>query len=156
MTPMHARTALVVLSLLAGAAAGCRPAAEPARAPDWPAAEKEIRAALQASADAWNQGDLKGHLAFYVPDVTFMTRDGPRPGVDAIEKSFREKYFVNGAPKQQLRFERIALRRLGQDFALATGRYVLKGGGEAEQSGWFTTIWTRTPEGWRTIHDHSS
>lgn len=153
---MDARTALFVLVLLAGAAMGCRPAAGPARAPDWPAAEAEIRAALQSSADAWNHGDLKGHLAFYVPDVTFMTRDGPRPGVDAIEKSFGEKYFVNGAPKQQLRFEQVTLRRLGPDFALATGRYVLEGGGEREQSGWFTTVWTRTPTGWRTIHDHSS
>jgi beta-aspartyl-peptidase (threonine type) len=150
---MLARTAVAVLSLLA---AGCGPAPEQTRAPDWPADEAEIRGALQSSADAWNRGDLKGHLAFYVPDVTFMTASGPRPGVEAIEKAFREKYFVDGAPRQQLRFEQVMLRRLGPDFALATGRYVLQGGGEAEHAGWFTTIWTRTPAGWRSIHDHSS
>lgn len=153
---MNARSALIALSLLALGAGGCRPAAEPAVAPDRAVDETEIRAALQSSADAWNRGDLKGHLAYYVPQVTFMTRNGPRPGVAEIEKAFAEKYFVDGKPKQELRFEEVAVRSLGADSALATGRFILTGGGEAEQSGWFTTIWARTPQGWRTIHDHSS
>lgn len=144
----------IALSLLVLAA--CRPAGEPAPLADWPADESEIRAALQSSADAWNRGDLPGHLAYYVPDVTFMTANGPRPGVAEIEKAFAAKYFVDGKPRQQLRFEQIAVRSLGPDSALATGRFVLSGGGEAEQSGWFTTVWSRTPDGWRTIHDHSS
>jgi uncharacterized protein (TIGR02246 family) len=147
---------LIALSLLAVGAGGCRPAEPPAPAADWAADEAGIRAALQSSADAWNRGDLPGHLAYYVPDVTFMTSNGPRPGVAAIEKAFAEKYFVDGKPRQELRFEQIAVRSLGADSALATGRFVLSGGGEAEQSGWFTTIWSRTPAGWRTIHDHSS
>lgn len=151
---MNPSTALTALALLALGIGGCR--SETPGVPDWAADESAIRAALQSSADAWNRGDLMGHLAYYVPDVTFMTRNGPRPGVEAIEKAFAEKYFVNGAPRQQLRFEQIAVRSLGADSALATGRFVLQGGGEPEQSGWFTTIWQRRPEGWRTIHDHSS
>lgn len=144
--------------LAAVALAGCAREIVANKAVDatWSADESAIRAALQSSADAWNRGDLKGHLAYYEPDVTFMTGNGPRPGVDAIERAFSEKYFANGAPKQQLRFEQVAVRALGADFALATGRYILEGGGETEQSGWYTTIWQRTPEGWRTIHDHSS
>lgn len=153
---MTARGILVLVSMLAAGTAGCRQAPPPVSDADWTGDETEIRAALQSSADAWNRGDLPGHLAYYVPDVTFMTANGPRPGVAAIEKAFAEKYFVDGKPKQALRFEQIAVRALGGDSALATGRFILSGGGEAEQSGWFTTIWTRTPEGWRTIHDHSS
>ncbi len=152
---MITRGSLFALLLLV-TVGGCQPADRAPEAPDWAADEAEIRAALQSSADAWNRGDFKGHLAYYHPAVTFMTSDGPRPGVAAIEKAFSEKYFVNGAPKQQLGFERIEVRPLGADSALATGRFLLSGGGEAEQSGWFTTIWFRTPEGWRTIHDHSS
>ncbi|HEY7752696.1 MAG TPA: SgcJ/EcaC family oxidoreductase [Steroidobacteraceae bacterium] len=150
------RRASVLVTALA--LAGCAREIVANRAVDatWPADESAIRAALQSSADAWNRGDLKGHLAYYEPDVTFMTGNGPRPGVDAIEQAFSDKYFADGAPRQQLRFEQVAVRALGADFALATGRYVLEGGGEAEQSGWYTTIWRRTPEGWRTIHDHSS
>lgn len=122
----------------------------------WSADEAQIRAASQASAEAWNRGDLKGHLAIYVDDVTFMTRTGPRPGVDRIEESFAQKYFHDGRPKQALSFQEITLRPLGPDAALETGRFLLTGGGEAEQSGWFTLIWVRTPSGWKVIHDHSS
>lgn len=118
--------------------------------------EAALRRLLQESADAFNAGDLPGHLASYDDDVTFMTKNGPRPGVAPIEKAFRERYFKDGKPKQQLRFEQDAVRFLGDDVALVTGRYVLSGGGEAEQSGWFTTIWKRGLKGWKVVHDHSS
>lgn len=122
----------------------------------WAADEAEIRALTTASTEAWNRGDLKGHLAIYVDSVTFMTRQGPRPGVAAIEESFTRTYFRDGKPKQQLRFEQVALRPLGRDAALETARFVLSGGGEQEQSGWFTLVWLRTADGWRAVHDHSA
>lgn len=153
------RALIPVALLLCGFLAGADRvhAAEPA-APqaDWSADEAQIRALSQASADAWNQGDLKGHLAVYTDDMTFMTGKGPRPGVAPLEKSFAEKYFKNGRPKQTLGFTDRVLRRLGPDAVLETGRYVLSGGGEPEQSGWFTLVWVRTPQGWRILHDHSS
>jgi uncharacterized protein (TIGR02246 family) len=122
----------------------------------WKANEQQIRAATAASADAWNRGDLKGHLALYAEDVTFMTRSGPRPGVAPIEESFSKKYFQDGKPKQHLSFEDVAVRPLGRDAALETGRYVLTGGGEPDQTGWFTLVWLRTAGGWKVVHDHSS
>lgn len=112
--------------------------------------------ALQKSADAWNRGDLKAHLAIYDPSVTVMTKAGPRPGVLAIEQSFSKSYFVNGRPKQMLRMEQVTLRGLSTHSALMTGRFVLSGGVEPEQSGWFTLVWVKTAAGWRAIHDHSS
>lgn len=147
-------TSLVLACALAGT--GTARAAEPAPSSTWSADEAQIRAAGEASAEAWNRGDLKGHLAIYVNDVTFMTKNGPRPGVDRIEESFAQKYFKDGRPKQTLSFQEITLRPLGPDAVLETGRFLLTGGGEPEQSGWFTLIWTRTPQGWKVIHDHSS
>ena len=87
--------------------------------------ETQMLAALQASADAWNRGDLKGHLAIYDPSVTVMTKTGPRPTIEAIEKSFGETYFVNGRPKQNLRMENVSIRGLSERSALMTGRFVL-------------------------------
>ena len=118
--------------------------------------EAALRRLLQESADAFNAGDLRGHLASYHESVTFMTKNGPRPGVAPIEQAFRERYFKDGKPKQQLRFEQESIRFLSDDVALVTGRYLLSGGDEPEQSGWFTTVWTRTLKGWRVVHDHSS
>ncbi len=122
----------------------------------WASDEAEILSLLQGSADAWNRNDLAGHLAFYDRDVTFMTGNGPRPGVAGIEEAFRKSYFKDGHPAQSLRFEQVAVRSLGHDTALATGRFVLSGGDKPEQSGWFTLVWVRDAEGWRAVHDHSS
>lgn len=118
--------------------------------------ESQILGALQASAEAWNRGDLKGHLAIYDPSVTVMTKNGPRPTIEAIEASFAQIYFVDGKPKQRLRMESLRVRTLSEQSALVTGRFVLSGGTEPEQSGWFTLVWVRTPVGWRAVHDHTS
>lgn len=119
-------------------------------------ARAEMLAALDASAAAWNRGDLTGHLAIYDPAVTAMTRSGLRPGVAAIERSFRETYFRDGQPKQQLQMEQVQLRFVGRGAALMTGRFRLSGGGLAEQSGWFSLVWQQGPQGWKVVHDHSS
>jgi beta-aspartyl-peptidase (threonine type) len=125
-------------------------------AADWAADEAEIRDRISKSVAAFDQGDLPGHLAIYDAGVTFMTKDGPRPGIEPIEKAFRENYFRDGRPIQQLRFEQLAVRPLGGDAALATARWILSGGDKPEQSGWFTLVWQRGPGGWRAVHDHSS
>ena len=158
MIAMSSSIRTFVIGLAALLAAACAPrAASVSPIPDsWAADTAEIRAATQASADAWNRGDLKAHLAFYVDTVTFMTATGPRPGVAAVEKAFSEKYFRDGRPRQTLSFSQVTIRPLGRDAALETGRFLLSGGGEPEQSGWFTLVWMRTADGWRAVHDHSS
>ncbi len=127
----------------------------PPPASTWTADEAQIRGMIEASVEAFNRGDLPGHLAIYDPAVTFMTPSGPRPGVAPIEASFREAYFRDGLPRQQLAIDQLVAHPLGPDAAFVTGRFGLSGGERAEQSGWFTLVWQRTPAGWRAIHDHS-
>ena len=50
----------------------------------------------------------------------------------------------------------MTIRRLGPGHALVVGHFILHGGGQPEQSGWFSTVWERQAAGWRVIHDHSS
>lgn len=156
------RRAIPILSLLFLAA--CAPAmSTPVPAPEsasapatWAADQASIAAALQGAAEAWNRADMRGHLAMYVDSVTYMTPAGPRPGLAPIEESFTRHLWHDGRPKQNLRFEQTAIRPLGRDAALTTGRFVLSGGGEADAAGWFTLVWVRTADGWRAVHDHSS
>ncbi len=154
--------AILVVSLLflaacAPAMSAPTPAPASASAPaTWAADEASIAAALQEAADAWNRADMRGHLAMYVDSVTYMTPNGPRPGLAPIEATFTRHLWSNGRPKQELRFEQTAIRPLGADAALATGRFVLHGGGAPDASGWFTLVWVRTAAGWRAVHDHSS
>ena len=145
----------LVASLLMGACGSPPPAADLSPA-SWAAAEAQIRSALQGSADAWNAADLKGHLAIYVDSATFMTSTGPRRGLAPTEEAFARTYWRDGRRRQNLRFEQAVVRPLGAGAALVTGRFILSGGGEPEQSGWFTLVWVRTSQGWRVVHDHSS
>ncbi len=117
--------------------------------------EKAIRAVLQMTAEGWNKGDLNQYLSAYVKEATEMLSTGPAGGVEAIEKTMREGFWKNGKPAQMLRYENIVVRMLGKKNALVTGQYILSGGGRADRSGWFTTVWTKTKDGWRMIHDHS-
>jgi hypothetical protein len=80
----------------------------------------------------------------------------PAPGHRSDRKAFRETHFLGGTPKQQLRFEQLAVRRLATDVALATARFALSGAEEPDQTGCFTLVWARMPAGWRALHDHSS
>ena len=139
--------ALVALLVFpAGAALG--------QGPD--AAQGEIRTLLDRSASAWNRGDLNGHLADNADSISFMTRNGPIVGKAKTADALRRSFFKDGKPIQQLRFEQVTIRPLGDDHALVVGRFILDGGGQPEHSGWFSTIWERQAAGWRVIHDHSS
>jgi uncharacterized protein (TIGR02246 family) len=115
-----------------------------------------IPPALMASAAAWNNADLQGHIGLYTEDSTFMGGNGPIRGRDVVGQSLARSFWHDGKPKQTLSFDRIEVRPLGERHALSTGHFVLTGGGEMDRSGWFSLTWEKTDAGWRIIHDHSS
>ena len=139
-----------------GAVAVLYAGAVAAQGPNAAAAEQEIQRLLDESATSWNRGDLDGHLADNADSISFMTSKGPIVGKHRTAEALRRSFFRDGKPIQQLRFEQVTIRRLGDGFALVVGRFVLEGGGEPERSGWFSTVWERQRAGWRVIHDHSS
>jgi uncharacterized protein (TIGR02246 family) len=120
-----------------------------------PADSTAIMALVQRTAAAWNQNDLDGHVSDYADSAVFMA-PGPVVGRDRIRASLERSFWRDGRPLQELRFEQVALKPLGTDHAIMTGRFILSGGGREERSGWYTLVWERQPEGWRIIHDHSS
>jgi len=115
----------------------------------------KIKAELDMTAAGWNEGDLSKYLAAYVPEATEMTGDGPKGGVEEIEKTMKAGFWKTGRPIQTLHYESVVVRMLGKDHALVTGQYVLTGGGRPDRKGWFTTVWQRGGKNWRMIHDHS-
>lgn len=141
------------LALIALSAACARPGTAPAPAPARDAAE--IRAVLDSTAAGWNRGDLQRYLWAYADTATEMGPNGPEGGQGAIERIMRRGFWRTGRPLQSLRYEHVVVRPLGADYALVTGQFVLTGGERPDRTGWFTTVWTRTREGWRMIHDHS-
>jgi ketosteroid isomerase-like protein len=125
------------------------------QAPKKDSPEQQIRAVLDLTAHGWNNGILSEYLAAYVPEATEMLSTGPAGGVERIEQTMKEGFWKTGRPIQQLRYENLVVRMLGKDHALVTGQYILSGADRPDRKGWFTTVWRKTKDGWRMIHDHS-
>lgn len=145
-------------TLILAACAPTAPLANGPAAPDGRA--EEIVGVLQRSAEAWNRGELDGFLLPYADGspTTYVGRSGLLRGKPAIRDSYARSYFGSGAPEAMLGFRDIEVRPLGPDHALAVGRYLLRSRGTGTQTaeGIFSLVFTRTGEGWRIVHDHSS
>ncbi|MGI8401063.1 MAG: YybH family protein [Gemmatimonadaceae bacterium] len=144
---------LSIALVVAGCASGMRSASSSAVMPASDVAA--IRAVFDTTAYGWNHGDLSAYLYAYAPSATTMGRTGLVRGPSAIGDQMRAYYWKTGSPAQSLAYDHLEVRPLGRNHALATGQYVLTGGAQPEHTGWFSTIWERTPAGWRMIHDHS-
>ena len=115
-----------------------------------------IKAVFDTTAAGWNRGELPVYLSAYVDTATAMGSTGLVHGVSGIEGQMRAGFWRTGRPLQNLSFDHLEIRPIGPDQAIATGQYILTGGGRPDRTGWFSTIWIRTPAGWRMVHDHSS
>lgn len=156
---MRTTTVMRRLSIALVAAACSSGMRATASSPVLPASDADvaaIRAVFDTTAYGWNHGDLSAYLFAYAPSATAMGRTGLVHGPNGIGDQMRTGYWKTGTPAQQLSYDHLEVRQLGRNHALATGQYILAGGGQPQHSGWFSTIWERTPVGWRMIHDHSS
>ncbi len=115
-----------------------------------------IKATLDTTAAGWNRGELPVYLSAYVDSATAMGSTGLVRGVSGIEGQMKAGFWRTGRPLQSLSYDHLEIRPIGPDQAVVTGQYILTGGGRPDRTGWFTTIWVRTPRGWRMVHDHSS
>jgi uncharacterized protein (TIGR02246 family) len=153
-----ARRAFAAFAIAAATACATTPpggAPAPAEGSDAAA----IRQVLEASAQAWNRGDMDGFLLPYLdsPQTTFMGSDVVR-GKDAIRQFYQGTWWRNGTPAGVLTYRAIEVRPLGRDYALSTGHWMTSNRttGQQSRTGIFSLTWMRTPQGWRIIHDHSS
>jgi uncharacterized protein (TIGR02246 family) len=156
---MRARASrLAALLTLMAAVPACSAGPSAGRAvpaPDTAAVRAELGRTFTAMADAWNAGDMPGHVAPYADSATMMTGRGPQGGRERIAEMLSRSFWRDGRPLQQLRFEQVLIRPIGDAGAVVTGRFILSGGERDEQTGWFTTVWERREDGWRIVHDHS-
>lgn len=116
---------------------------------------EEIKTELLASTAGWNDGNLTIFMATYDSAATFMTSKGVI-GLPQLRAHYQKNYFVGNRPRQRLAFEELMVKPLGAEFALVTGRFILSGNNQPEQSGRFSLIYQATKRGWKIVHDHSS
>jgi len=159
----HIVFAAIPVLLLLGACGFQRPSGQEAAGSDSTLQDpgSHIREMLLASADSWNAGDLDGFLDDYwqSAEVTFSGADGVTRGWDDLRARYLESYWAPGAARDSLRFEELEVHPLGQDHALALGRYVLyqpADEGRIAASGFFSLVLRRMADGWKIVHDHTS
>jgi len=132
--------------------------------PPKPGDEAEIRAAIQAQAEAWNRADIPTFMEIYEDssETTFIgltLRKGFKP--------IRERYMLNYTTPEQmgkLTFNDLDVRMLpnscgGTEYAIVTGKFHLDrtAHGEAKKDdGIFSLVWRKGPHGWKIIVDHTS
>ncbi|HTV09337.1 MAG TPA: DUF4440 domain-containing protein [Candidatus Aquilonibacter sp.] len=108
--------------------------------------------------DAWNQGDLDAYLSYYkdAPDTQAVLATLVR-GVENIRAAYKAN-FPNKESMGAIEDSELEVRALGDNFALATGKYHLsrsrKSGGDV--SGTFSEVFEKTPAGWKIIFSEST
>jgi ketosteroid isomerase-like protein len=113
---------------------------------------------ILAQQDAWNKGDLDAYLSHYknAPDTQAVLATLVR-GFDNIRSAYRLN-FPNKDTMGAIEDSEVEVRALGDNFALATGKYQLsrsrKSGGDI--SGTFTELFEKTPAGWQIIFSQST
>jgi ketosteroid isomerase-like protein len=151
-----------VLSLLLMLCSTATLAQAPAPTPEGD--EGQIRAALNAQAEAWNRADIPTFMQTYEksPDTTFIGAT-LRKGYEPIFERYTKNYTT---PEQmgKLTFGNLEVRLLPAstgvvEYAVVTGTFHLDRAahGEAKKDdGIFSLVWRKGPQGWKIILDHTS
>jgi len=114
-----------------------------------------ITALMHQSAEDWNRGDLDRFMTLYDTASTFLTQNG-NLRLPGMRENYQRGFFKGDKPIQNLRFEAMEVRPLGNDHALLTGRFVLYGNELPDRKGIYTLVFVRRTTGWKILHDHSS
>jgi uncharacterized protein (TIGR02246 family) len=121
-------------------------------------ASTAIRKVLAGQATAWNRGDLAEFMSGYKnsPDTTFIGKSVQQGWQNVLERY--QKSFPNKEAMGTLDFSDIAVRMLGTDHAVVTGKFHLArtaaGGGDA--SGVYSLVFEKETDGWKIILDHTN
>jgi uncharacterized protein (TIGR02246 family) len=113
---------------------------------------------ILAQQNAWNKGDLDGYLSHYKdsPDTQAVLANLVR-GIDGIRSAFKQN-FPNRDAMGSIEDTDIEVKALGDNYALATGKYHLnrpkKSGGALE--GTFMELFEKTQAGWQIIFSQST
>jgi ketosteroid isomerase-like protein len=118
----------------------------------------DVTKVVLAQEARWNTGDLDGYLSFYkdaLDTEAFLAE--PTFGLEAIRKAYHIN-FPNRDAMGAIENSELTVRPLGDNFAIATGKYHLqrtkKAGGDA--IGTFTQVFEKTPTGWKIIFSENT
>jgi ketosteroid isomerase-like protein len=114
--------------------------------------ESEIKAVLDYLAEMWNEGDLNAVRGYYHRDFVLVTSEGILSMGQRLDDL--EAIMEPGKDHGELGFSEIQVKPLGKERAMAYGRSSLKFEDKTEFGTYFSTIYVKTPFGWKAILGH--
>jgi len=118
--------------------------------------KEEITQALRKQQDAWNQGQIREFMKYYLnsEDLTFTGSKGVTKGHEQVLNRYLKRY---DTPEKMgtLKFNILEFEQLSITSAYVIGEWALERSAD-NPSGYFTLVWKKVNGEWKIIHDHTS
>ena len=111
--------------------------------------KSEIESVLDYFAEMWDEGDLNAVRSYYHRDFVLVTSEGTLSMGQRLDDL--EAIMEPGKDHGDLNFSEIKVKPLGKEHAMAYGRSSLKFDDGTEFSTYFSTVYVKTPFGWKAI-----
>ncbi len=113
-----------------------------------------VQALIERSAAAWNRGDLTAFMRSYedAPATVYISSHAIIRGYANIREHYAS---AHPGAMGALSFSDLAIRPLGNDYAVVVARWHLAMANGTRPSGLFSLVLHRSRAGWRIITDHS-
>jgi hypothetical protein len=115
-------------------------------------ASDEIEQLLNFVADEWNVGDLDSIRGQFHRDFVLITTDNTRTRKERYDEL--EIIMSPGQDRGELSYSDLHVKSLSSDHALVYGKSGLKFKDGTEISSMFSSIYLKTPFGWKAIFTH--
>lgn len=113
----------------------------------------EIVTALDYFSEVWNAGDLEAIRGYYHPDFVLVADDGVSNLAQRMDDL--ESIAQAGEDRGVLERSQIEVKVLDDAHAVAYGKLSLQFKDGSGFNTWFTTVYKKTPFGWKAILTHN-
>ncbi len=129
--------------------AGCLLLAAPVAADT----REELVAALDYFAEMLNEGDVEALRGFYHPEFKLITANG----LVSLQERMAdlEALVASGGDRGELAHHDLKIIELAENNAVAYGRTTLTFKDGSSLEAWFSTVFVKTPFGWKALLTHT-
>jgi ketosteroid isomerase-like protein len=120
--------------------------------PAWADAREDITTAIDYYSEMWNEGDVEALRGYYHPSFVLITVEGVIPLAQRIADL--NTLATPGQDRGELRFSNVKVTPLADGHALAYGQMQLQFKDGSSLESWFSTVYAKTPFGWKAILTH--
>lgn len=113
---------------------------------------EDITAALDYYAEMWNEGDFEALRGYYHTEFVLITPQG----MVTLNQRFEDlkEISAEGQDPGELSYRDVKVKPLADGHALAWGQMRLAFKDDSALDSWFSTVYAKTPFGWKAILTH--